>query len=147
MEGLITSPTFDGSFDIKPRPAARPKRVSEVKTNWFMPAGTEFLDMTTHPQYIALVGVGCDRRAKPPSADPSRSMASGCLPVSLQKTAPMAMCASRRGGEVGVAPAISCAGTKGDASAIAATTGTGMPIILRGGQEPNYDRPRVESRV
>ena len=90
-KGLINDPGLDGSFNINKglRLAAT---LSAVNNG--LPAGTEFLDMTT-PQYIAdLVSWAASARAR----RKARSIASwrpACPARSASRMAPTAMCGSQ----------------------------------------------------
>ena len=83
-KGLINDPDLDGSFRHRQGPAARAQRAAAIN-NLGLPAGCEFLDMTT-PQYIAdLVTWARDRRAHHRKPDPSRAGLGPLLPGRLQE--------------------------------------------------------------
>ena len=144
-KGLINDPDLDGSFNIdKGLRLARSllARINELG----VPAGCEFLDMTT-AQYIAdLVGGGAIG-ARTTERQIHRDVASGLsCPVGFK---------NGTDGNVRVAvDAVLSAShlhhfmavTKEGRSAIAATTGNeDCHVILRGGQTPNYDARNVET--
>ncbi len=114
--------------------------------NLGLPAGTEFLDLTT-PQYIAdLVGWAAIG-ARTTESQIHRELASGLSCAVGFKNG--------TDGDVGIAadavksaahPHHFMAVTKGGRSAIAATTGNqDCHVILRGGARPNYDEASVAS--
>jgi 3-deoxy-7-phosphoheptulonate synthase len=144
-KGLINDPDLDNSFKIdKGLRIARHllTRINELG----VPAGCEFLDMTT-PQYIAdLVGWGAIG-ARTTESQIHREMASGLSrPVGFKNgtdgnvriAVDAVLSASRLHHFMAV--------TKEGRSAIAATTGNGdCHIILRGGRAPNYDAENVDA--
>jgi len=144
-KGLINDPDLDGSFDIN-KGLRLARNVLSAVNNLGLPAGTEFLDMTT-PQYIAdLVGWAAIG-ARTTESQIHRELASGLsCPVGFK---------NGTDGDVRIAadavksashPHHFMAVTKGGRSAIAATSGNeDCHIILRGGARPNYDAASVES--
>ena len=91
-KGLINDPDLDGSFNIN-RGLRLARNVLSAVNNLGLPAGTEFLDLTT-PQYIADL-VGWRRSARAPRK--ARFIVSSLpdFPArSASRTAPTAMCAS-----------------------------------------------------
>ncbi len=144
-KGLINDPNLDGSFDIDNglRTARGLLRdISELG----MPAGCEFLDMTT-PQYIADLVSWAAIGARTTESQVHRELASGLSsPVGFKngtdgnvKIAIDAVGAARH-------PHHFLAVTKSGRSAIASTTGNeDSHIILRGGKAPNYDAASVDA--
>jgi 3-deoxy-7-phosphoheptulonate synthase len=144
-KGLINDPDLDNSFDIN-KGLRLARSVLSAVNNLGLPAGTEFLDMTT-PQYIAdLVGWAAIG-ARTTESQIHRELASGLsCPVGFK---------NGTDGDVRIAadavksashPHHFMAVTKGGRSAIAATSGNeDCHIILRGGTRPNYDAASVES--
>jgi len=144
-KGLINDPDLDGSFNID-KGLRLARTVLSAVNNLGLPAGTEFLDMTT-PQYIAdLVSWGAIG-ARTTESQIHRELASGLsCPVGFK---------NGTDGNIRIATdAVKSAGhphhfmavTKGGRSAIAATTGNeDCHIILRGGAKPNYDAASVEA--
>jgi len=142
-KGLINDPDLDGSFNIN-RGLRLARNVLSAVNNLGLPAGTEFLDLTT-PQYIAdLVGWAAIG-ARTTESQIHRELASGLsCPVGFK---------NGTDGNVRIAAdAVKSAShshhfmavTKGGRSAIAATSGNeDCHIILRGGSRPNYDQESV----
>ncbi|MBV8963587.1 MAG: 3-deoxy-7-phosphoheptulonate synthase [Hyphomicrobiales bacterium] len=144
-KGLINDPDLDGSFRIDK--GLRIARRLLAKINELgVPAGCEFLDMTT-PQYIAdLVGWGAIG-ARTTESQIHREMASGLsCPVGFKN-------ATDGNVRVAVDAVLSAsklhhfmAVTKEGRSAIASTTGNeDCHVILRGGRAPNYGAEDVEA--
>ncbi|MFN4088805.1 MAG: 3-deoxy-7-phosphoheptulonate synthase [Alphaproteobacteria bacterium] len=144
-KGLINDPALDGSFDIDT--GLRRARALLLAINEMgLPAGCEFLDMTT-PQYIAdLVGWGAIG-ARTTESQVHREMASGLsCPVGFK---------NGTDGNVKIAldailsasqPHHFLAVTKQGRAAIATTAGNeDCHVILRGGRTPNYDAGSVEA--
>ena len=144
-KGLINDPDLDNSFNIN-KGLRLARSVLSAINNLGLPAGTEFLDMTT-PQYIAdLVGWAAIG-ARTTESQIHRELASGLsCPVGFK---------NGTDGDVRIAadavksashPHHFMAVTKGGRSAIAATSGNeDCHVILRGGARPNYDAASVES--
>src|SRR3979411_228699 len=142
-KGLINDPDLDGSFDIN-KGLRLARNVLSAVNNLGLPAGTEFLDMTT-PQYIAdLVGWAAIG-ARTTESQIHRELASGL-------SCPIGFKTGTHGNVLIPAEAVKSAShphhfmavTKGGRSAIAATSGNDdCHIILRGGSKPNYDSARV----
>jgi 3-deoxy-7-phosphoheptulonate synthase len=142
-KGLINDPDLDGSFNIN-KGLRLARNLLAALNNLGVPAGTEFLDMTT-PQYIAdLIGWAAIG-ARTTESQIHRELASGLsCPVGFK---------NGTDGDVRIAvdavrsashPHHFMAVTKGGRSAIAATTGNeDCHIILRGGKTPNYDSASV----
>ena len=144
-KGLINDPRLDGSFDIEAGLRLARRLLLEVN-ELGLPAGCEFLDMTT-PQYIAdLVGWGAIG-ARTTESQVHRELASGLsCPVGFK---------NGTDGNVRIAldavlsasqPHHFLAVTKEGRSAIASTSGNeDCHIILRGGKAPNYDADSVDA--
>ena len=143
-KGLINDPDLNGTFDINRGLRIARKLLAQVN-EMGLPAGTEFLDMTT-PQYIAdLVAWGAIG-ARTTESQIHRELASGLsCPVGFKngtsgdvKIAADAVMSAR-------SPHHFLAVTKSGRSAIAATTGNeDCHIILRGGTVTNYDAASVD---
>ena len=144
-KGLINDPDLDGSFNID-KGLRIGRGLLLAINNLGLPAGCEFLDMTT-PQYFAdLVGWGAIG-ARTTESQVHRELASGLsCPVGFKngtdgnvKIAVDAVLSASQ-------PHHFLAVTKDGRSAIAATTGNDdCHIILRGGKAPNYDAASVEA--
>jgi 3-deoxy-7-phosphoheptulonate synthase len=144
-KGLINDPNLDGSFDIDNGLRLGRSILLEVN-NLGLPAGCEFLDMTT-PQYFAdLVSWGAIG-ARTTESQVHRELASGLsCPVGFK---------NGTDGNVRIAldavlsasqPHHFLAVTKTGHSAVATTTGNDdCHVILRGGKAPNYDATAVEA--
>ncbi len=144
-KGLINDPDLDGSFQIDKGLRTARKLLLEIN-RLGLPAGCEFLDMTT-PQYFAdLVAWGAIG-ARTTESQVHRELASGLsCPVGFK---------NGTDGNVKIAvDAVKAASqshhflavTKTGRAAIAATAGNGdCHIILRGGKAPNYDAGSVDA--
>jgi len=144
-KGLINDPDLDGSFNIN-KGLRLARNVLSAVNNLGLPAGTEFLDLTT-PQYIADLVTWAAIGARTTESQIHRELASGLsCPVGFK---------NGTDGNVRIAAdAVKSAShahhfmavTKGGRSAIAATTGNAdCHIILRGGGQPNYDHSSVDA--
>jgi 3-deoxy-7-phosphoheptulonate synthase len=144
-KGLINDPDLDGSFNIN-KGLRLARNVLLAVNNLGLPAGTEFLDLST-PQYIADLVAWAAIGARTTESQIHRELASGLsCPVGFK---------NGTDGDVRIAadavksashPHHFMAVTKGGRCAIAATTGNDdCHIILRGGSRPNYDKASVES--
>ncbi|HVW92018.1 MAG TPA: 3-deoxy-7-phosphoheptulonate synthase [Devosia sp.] len=143
-KGLINDPNLDGSFDIDNGLRTARSLLRDIN-DLGLPAGCEFLDMTT-PQYIADLVSWAAIGARTTESQIHRELASGVsMPIGFK---------NGTDGDVKIAvDAVAAAGhphhflavTKSGRSAIASTTGNDdAHIILRGGKVPNYDAASVE---
>ena len=144
-KGLINDPALDGSFDIDNGLRLARSLLLDVN-NLGLPAGCEFLDMTT-PQYFAdLVAWGAIG-ARTTESQIHRELASGLsCPVGFKNgtdgNVRIALDAVKSASQ----PHHFLAVTKSGRSAIAATAGNNdCHIILRGGKVPNYDAESVNA--
>ena len=144
-KGLINDPNLDGSFDIDNGLRLARSLLSDIN-DLGLPAGCEFLDMTT-PQYIADLVAWAAIGARTTESQIHRELASGLSsPVGFK---------NGTDGDVRIAiDAVGAAShphhfmpvTKSGRSAIASTTGNkDTHVILRGGKAPNYDAGSVEA--
>ena len=154
-KGLINDPDLDGSFDIN-KGLHLARSVLSAVNNLGLPAGTEFLDMTT-PQYIADLVAWAAIGARTTESQIHRELASGLsCPVGFKNGTDGNVRIAADAVKSASHPHHFMAVTKGGRSAIAATRGNGdCHIILRGGSKPNYDcrkrrcrgrRPRTRRR-
>ncbi len=144
-KGLINDPGLDGSFDIEKGLRIGRKLLLAIN-NLGVPAGSEFLDMTT-PQYFAdLIAWGAIG-ARTTESQVHRELASGLsCPVGFKNgtdgNVRIALDAVKSASQ----PHHFLAVTKSGQSAIASTTGNeDCHIILRGGKATNYDAASVEA--
>jgi len=144
-KGLINDPNLDGSFDIDNGLRLARSLLLEIN-NLGLPAGSEFLDMTT-PQYFAdLVSWGAIG-ARTTESQVHRELASGLsCPVGFKNgtdgNVRIALDAVKSASQ----PHHFLAVTKSGRSAIAATTGNDdCHIILRGGKVPNFGAESVDA--
>jgi 3-deoxy-7-phosphoheptulonate synthase len=144
-KGLINDPDIDGSFQID-KGLRRARRLLADINALGLPAGCEFLDMTT-PQYIADLVAWAAIGARTTESQIHRELASGLsCPVGFK---------NGTDGNVRIAldavlsasqPHHFMAVTKDGRSAIAATAGNeDCHIILRGGKAPNFDATNVDA--
>ncbi len=142
-KGLINDPGLDNSFDIN-KGLRLARNVLSAVNNLGLPAGCEFLDMTT-PQYIADLVAWAAIGARTTESQIHRELASGLsCPVGFKngtngdvKVAVDAVMAASQ-------PHHFLAVTKEGRAAIATTTGNGdCHLVLRGGKTPNYDAASV----
>jgi 3-deoxy-7-phosphoheptulonate synthase len=114
--------------------------------NLGLPAGTEFLDMTT-PQYIADLVAWAAIGARTTESQIHRELASGLsCPVGFKNGTDGNVRIAAEAVKSASHPHHFMAVTKGGRSAIAATTGNeDCHIILRGGHTPNYDYASVDA--
>jgi 3-deoxy-7-phosphoheptulonate synthase len=144
-KGLINDPDLDGSFNIN-KGLRLARSVLSAVNNLGLPAGAEFLDMTT-PQYIADLVSWAAIGARTTESQIHRELASGLsCPVGFKNGTDGSVRIAADAVKAASHPHHFLAVTKGGRSAIAATTGnTDCHIILRGGRVPNYDAPSVEA--
>jgi 3-deoxy-7-phosphoheptulonate synthase len=144
-KGLINDPDLDGSFQINK--GLRLARELLLDINEIgMPAGSEYLDMIT-PQYIAdLVSWG-SIGARTTESQTHRELASGLsCPVGFKNGTDGNIKIATDAIKAASQPHHFLSVTKGGHSAIVSTIGNqDCHIILRGGQEPNYDAASVEA--
>jgi 3-deoxy-7-phosphoheptulonate synthase len=114
--------------------------------NLGLPAGAEFLDMTT-PQYIADLVAWAAIGARTTESQIHRELASGLsCPVGFKNGTDGNVRIAADAVKSASHPHHFMAVTKGGRSAIAATSGNeDCHIILRGGAKPNYDAASVEA--
>jgi 3-deoxy-7-phosphoheptulonate synthase len=143
-KGLINDPDLDGSFAIN-KGLRRARELLLEINNLGLPAGTEFLDMTT-PQYFAdLIAWGAIG-ARTTESQVHRELASGLsCPVGFKNgtdgNVKIALDAVMSASQ----PHHFLAVTKTGHAGIAATTGNDdCHVILRGGKATNYDAKSVE---
>jgi 3-deoxy-7-phosphoheptulonate synthase len=144
-KGLINDPRLDGSFDIEAGLRLARGLLSRIN-DLGLPAGCEFLDMTT-PQYIAdLVGWGAIG-ARTTESQVHRELASGLsCPVGFKNGTDGNVRIAIDAALSAAQPHHFLAVTKQGRSAIAATSGNeDCHIILRGGRTPNYDAASVDA--
>jgi 3-deoxy-7-phosphoheptulonate synthase len=144
-KGLINDPDLDGSFNIN-KGLRLARNVLSAVNNLGLPAGTEFLDMTT-PQYIADLVAWAAIGARTTESQIHRELASGLsCPVGFKNGTDGNVRIAAEAVKSASHPHHFMAVTKGGRSAIAATSGNeDCHIILRGGAKPNYDAASVEA--
>jgi len=144
-KGLINDPDLDGSFNIN-KGLRLARNVLSAVNNLGLPAGTEFLDMTT-PQYIADLVTWAAIGARTTESQIHRELASGLsCPVGFKNGTDGNVRIAADAVKSASHPHHFMAVTKGGRSAIAATAGNeDCHIILRGGSKPNYDAASVEA--
>jgi 3-deoxy-7-phosphoheptulonate synthase len=142
-KGLINDPDLDGSFNIN-RGLRLARNVLSAVNNLGLPAGTEFLDLTT-PQYIADLVAWAAIGARTTESQIHRELASGLsCPVGFKNGTDGNVRIAAEAVKSASHPHHFMAVTKGGRSAIAATSGNeDCHIILRGGSRPNYDQASV----
>jgi 3-deoxy-7-phosphoheptulonate synthase len=145
-KGLINDPNLDGSFDIDNGLRLARSLLLDVN-NLGLPAGCEFLDMTT-PQYFAdLVAWGAIG-ARTTESQTHRELASGLsCPVGFKNGTDGNVRIAVDAVQSASHPHHFLAVTKSGRSAIAATAGNDdCHIILRGGSKAtNYDSASVDA--
>ena len=141
-KGLINDPGLDGSFDIN-RGLRLARNVLSAVNNLGLPAGTEFLDMTT-PQYIADLVAWAAIGARTTESQIHRELASGLsCPVGFKNGTDGNVRIAADAVKSASHPHHFMAVTKGGRSAIAATSGNeDCHIILRGGTSRTTTRQR-----
>ncbi len=144
-KGLINDPDLDGSFNINAG-LRLGRNVLSAVNNLGLPAGAEFLDMTT-PQYIADLVAWAAIGARTTESQIHRELASGLsCPVGFKNGTDGNVRIAADAVKSASHPHHFMAVTKGGRSAIAATTGNeDCHIILRGGHTPNYDHASVDA--
>jgi 3-deoxy-7-phosphoheptulonate synthase len=144
-KGLINDPGLDGSFDIN-KGLRLARNLLAAVNNLGLPAGTEFLDMTT-PQYIADLVSWAAIGARTTESQIHRELASGLsCPVGFKNGTDGDARIATEAMKSASHPHHFMAVTKGGRSAIAATSGNeDCHIILRGGRKPNFDADSVEA--
>jgi len=144
-KGLINDPDLDNSFNIN-KGLRLARNVLSAINNLGLPAGTEFLDVTT-PQYIADLVAWAAIGARTTESQIHRELASGLsCPVGFKNGTDGNVRIAADAVESASHPHHFMAVTKGGRSAIAATSGNeDCHIILRGGAKPNYDAASVEA--
>jgi 3-deoxy-7-phosphoheptulonate synthase len=144
-KGLINDPDLDGSFNIN-KGLRLARSVLSAVNNLGLPAGAEFLDMTT-PQYIADLVAWAAIGARTTESQIHRELASGLsCPVGFKNGTDGNVRIAADAVKSASHPHHFMAVTKGGRSAIAATSGNeDCHIILRGGAKPNYDAASVEA--
>jgi 3-deoxy-7-phosphoheptulonate synthase len=144
-KGLINDPDLDGSFNIN-KGLRLARNVLSAVNNLGLPAGAEFLDLTT-PQYIADLVAWAAIGARTTESQIHRELASGLsCPVGFKNGTDGNVRIAAEAVKSASHPHHFMAVTKGGRSAIAATSGNeDCHIILRGGSQPNYDAASVTS--
>nr|WP_283812777.1 3-deoxy-7-phosphoheptulonate synthase [Bradyrhizobium tropiciagri] len=144
-KGLINDPGLDGSFDIN-KGLRLARSVLSAVNNLGLPAGTEFLDMTT-PQYIADLVSWAAIGARTTESQIHRELASGLsCPVGFKNGTDGNVRIAADAVRSASHPHHFMAVTKGGRSAIAATSGNeDCHVILRGGRAPNFDAASVDA--
>jgi 3-deoxy-7-phosphoheptulonate synthase len=142
-KGLINDPDLDGSFDIN-KGLRLARNVLSAVNNLGLPAGTEFLDLTT-PQYIADLVSWAAIGARTTESQIHRELASGLsCPVGFKNGTDGNVRIAADAVKSASHPHHFMAVTKRGRSAIASTAGNeDCHIILRGGSRPNYDAASV----
>ena len=142
-KGLINDPDLDCSFDIN-KGLRLARNVLAAVNNLGLPAGTEFLDMTT-PQYIADLVAWAAIGARTTESQIHRELASGLsCPVGFKNGTDGNVRIASDAVKSAAHPHHFMAVTKRGRSAIAATAGNeDCHVILRGGSTPNYDAQSV----
>jgi 3-deoxy-7-phosphoheptulonate synthase len=142
-KGLINDPNLDGSFDIN-KGLRLARNVLSAVNNLGLPAGTEFLDLTT-PQYIADLVAWAAIGARTTESQIHRELASGLsCPVGFKNGTDGNVRIAAEAVQSASHPHHFMAVTKGGRSAIATTSGNeDCHIILRGGSRPNYDAASI----
>ncbi len=143
-KGLINDPDLDGSFRINK--GLRIARELLLDINQLeLPAGTEFLDMIT-PQYVADLITWGAIGARTTESQVHRELASGLsCPVGFKNGTDGNLRIALDAVKAASQPHHFLSVTKGGHSAIVSTNGNDdCHVILRGGEQPNYDRESIE---
>jgi 3-deoxy-7-phosphoheptulonate synthase len=144
-KGLINDPDLDGSFRINHGLRLARELLLEIN-ELGLPAGCEYLDMIT-PQYIAdLVSWGAIG-ARTTESQVHRELASGLsCPVGFKNGTDGNVRIATDAIKAAQQPHHFLSVTKGGHSAIVSTRGNeDCHIILRGGNQPNFDAASVET--
>lgn len=144
-KGLINDPQLDGSYDINTGLETARQFLLDVN-ELGMPAGMEFLDTIT-PQYTAdLVSWGAIG-ARTTESQVHRELASGLsCPVGFKNGTNGAVRVAIDAIKTASSPHRFLSVTKDGESAIIITKGNeDCHVILRGGQEPNYEAHHVDA--
>ncbi len=144
-KGLINDPHLDGSFQINEGLRVGRKLLLDLNESG-VPAGCEFLDMIT-PQYTAdLVSWGAIG-ARTTESQVHRELASGLsCPVGFKNGTDGNVRIAMEAIRAAQAPHHFLSVTKDGHSAIVSTMGNeDCHIILRGGEQPNYDAANVDA--
>jgi 3-deoxy-7-phosphoheptulonate synthase len=144
-KGLINDPNLDGSFQINDGLRIARRLLLDLADSG-MPAGCEYLDMIT-PQYIADVVSWGAIGARTTESQVHRELASGLsCPVGFKNGTDGNVRIAVDAIRAAQTPHHFLSVTKSGHSAIVSTAGNeDCHIILRGGQEPNYDAASVEA--
>ena len=144
-KGLINDPDMDGSFHINEGlRLARSLLLDLAKQG--VPAGTEFLDLIS-PQYIAdLISWGAVG-ARTTESQGHRELASGLsCPIGFKNSTDGGFKIAIDAVHAASRPHVFMSLTKEGHSAIFSTTGNeDCHIILRGGNQPNYDTESIQT--
>lgn len=144
-KGLINDPHLNGSFEINEGLSLARQLLVDIN-NMGVPAGTEYLDLIT-PQYISdLISWGAIG-ARTTESQAHRELASGLsCPVGFKNGTNGSLKIAIDAVHAASQPHYFLSLTKAGHSAIFATSGNeDCHIILRGGQQPNYDAASVDA--